>query len=1281
MLRATYAYLPADRLAALADGRELPLRASGAVLSVDVVGFTRITEAFAATLGARRGADALVDLLNQVYTMLISCVEDWGGNVVSFSGDALRCWFPDDDGRSAIACASQIQRASQALGSRSVPAESAVIAIKAAVVVGEVQRLSLGDPAIQLIDTLAGGLLSRLADLEALVQPGEIIVDEPVALSPAVPIAPGARRHHPDFATQGVVVAGIAAPLAPAVAPPAVAAALPELLVRPWLLPGVWDRLQRGMGDFLTELRPVVALFGQFGEIDVQDSEAVGLVNRYVGWVQGVISRYDGMVLQITLGEKGNYFYAAFGVFQAHEDDAVRAVCAAGDLQTPPADSPIGARLRVGIASGIMRTGVYGSPTRRTYGVLGDAANLAARLMQHAQPDTILVTQDMAVVTADQIDWVALEPITVKGKRDPLSVYRYIADRSSQSIGQPAHDQLPMIGRQAELEQLLGYLAGQPRQGQVIAINGEAGIGKSRLITEVAAAARRRGWLVYASECQSYLQNTPYSLWQPLLRQLMRIDEAAALTEQISSLERTLAGGDPHWLPRLPLLGPLLNLSIPDNELTRTFDAQLRNASREALVVGWLRGWVLAQAAATTGIVLIFEDVHWIDPLSLSLLAAITRVIAPLPVIMLLAHRPLDAAAALTAQLVGASSVPLDVLSPAATGELIAARLAHVGQSANPAALKRLVGQVYTRTQGNPFYVEELLAYLHGSGRDPRDPLVWERSELPTSLHQLLLSRIDQLTPTQQETLKMASVIGRLFRAAWLEAYDQAPSAPHLHDEALGNLRAAELILLESVEPELTYLFRHVIAQEVAYESLGFATRARLHEQLAAYLERGAPALDDQRIYLIAYHYERSANQAKRREYLLLAGRAAQAAYANADAIRYYEAALLLTDQLREQEQIDADEVAGLIEAIGDIQTLVSASEQARSRYQAALDGGADLEAAARARLQRKIGATYEQQADWTNALTWLAAAQATVAAADATPTIQGEYAQIVSTIGWIHFRQRDLPTAQTYLHHALDVIKPLGKDAEEAQILNRLGGVVWTQDDLTQAHQYVLQSLGASQRSDDIIGQARALNNLSILNSIQDNMSESITYALHALDIQERIGSIRDCMMSYINLGSSLYYGGQYAESAAYLKQGVEKSSQINDPYLQMKVLRNYGRTLAELGQYDEGRTYLEQGLALCQKLNLDQEQLEVHIDLAELELAQNQLERAETEYRCADAIQKRPASEEVAKLQRLEGRIRLAQNDRQAAHRLLIASEETFRKINQRTEARITRALIDTI
>jgi predicted ATPase len=169
-----------------------------------------------------------------------------------------------------------------------------------------------------------------------------------------------------------------------------------------------------------------------------------------------------------------------------------------------------------------------------------------------------------------------------------------------------------------------------------------------------------------------------------------------------------------------------------------------------------------------------------------------------------------------------------------------------------------LVDQLMARAQGNPFYLEELLNYVHDRGLDPADV---SQIELPDSLHTLILSRIDTLTESEKLTLRVASIIGRLFRAGWLTGYYPDLGAPTRVKNDLDQLARMDITPLDSPEPELTYLFKHIVTHEVTYESLPFGTRARLHDQLAAYLEGIAAPLDT-----IAHHYGQSQNTDKQRE-------------------------------------------------------------------------------------------------------------------------------------------------------------------------------------------------------------------------------------------------------------------------------------------------------------------------------------------------------------------------------------------------------------------------------
>lgn len=378
-------YIPTDRLHALANGQALPDRSDGAVLFADIAGFTALTEALAQTLGPQRGAEALTSHINQIYDALIAQVDRYGGSVISFSGDAVTCFFDADDGRRATACALAMQ---QALGHQAaIPLSgggSAALAMKVAVASGPVRRFLVGDPEMHLIDVLAGDTLYRLAEAEHHAAKGQVVLDGQSArrLRDALRVAawPGAPAGH-------AVVEQLLTPVALMPWPGLEGDAVPEAELRRWVLPAIYERLQHGQGTFLAELRPAVALFLGFDGFDYDGNLRAGEhLDAYIRWVQAVIGRYDGALLQLTIGDKGSYLYAAFGAPTAHDDDIGRAVATALELRSPPASLPVApSSMRIGLSQGVMRTGAYGGVTRRTYGVLGNEVNFAARLMQQAR--------------------------------------------------------------------------------------------------------------------------------------------------------------------------------------------------------------------------------------------------------------------------------------------------------------------------------------------------------------------------------------------------------------------------------------------------------------------------------------------------------------------------------------------------------------------------------------------------------------------------------------------------------------------------------------------------------------------------------------------------------------------------------------------------------------------------------------------------------------------------------------------------------------------------------
>ncbi len=462
------AYIPMDRRRAMARGETLPNRTSGSALFADVSGFTPLTEALVNELGPQRGAEELTGFLNQVYDALIDELHRWGGSAIAFAGDAVTCWFDGDDGLGATAGALAMQEAMQAFSAVQTPGGSTVeLSMKAAVAVGPARRFLVGDPRIRVIDAVAGATMERLAAAEHEANRGEVVL-APCALSAlAGQVAIGEIREAEDGRRFGVVDSLLSAPLPPQLMEPSVDK-LDEEEVRTWLLPSVYRRLRRGLGDFLAEIRPTVAVFMRFSGIDYDQDEAAGeKLDLMIRAVQGIVDGYQGTLIDLNIGDKGSYLYVNFGAPLAHENNAARAASAALELRDLPEQLPFLDPLQIGISRGRMRAGAYGGVAHRTYGVLGDAVNLSARLMMASEPGTVLVSMNVQEEIDDLFEWEILDPIRVKGKSQPVAIAVLNGVRPRIGMHLPdSGESEPLVGRDHEVEAAGGNVgSGAGRQG------------------------------------------------------------------------------------------------------------------------------------------------------------------------------------------------------------------------------------------------------------------------------------------------------------------------------------------------------------------------------------------------------------------------------------------------------------------------------------------------------------------------------------------------------------------------------------------------------------------------------------------------------------------------------------------------------------------------------------------------------------------------------------------------------------------------------------------------
>lgn len=1236
------AYIPHDRRAAIAAGSTLPDRTAGAALFADISGFTPLTEAILREVGERRGAEELTRQINRIYDAVVGEVRRHGGSVITFSGDAITCWFPNDTGLLAATCGLAIQQQMQQFATVQTPGGSTVqLAVKVAIAAGAARRFLVGDPAIQIMDALAGTTIERMAAAEQQAQRGEVVLTAEIAEQLGAWLTVGERR----VSEMGDVLVLNDVTTPPELPSTGTEPIIPSDQIEQWLHRPVYERIALGREDLLAELRPAVVLFVRFRGIDYDANDQAGeQLDRYIRFTQQAINRYGGFLLQLTVGDKGSYIYAAFGAPVAHDDDPQRAVAAALDILALPPDMDFISSTQIGISRGIVYSGAYGSSMRRTYGVLGDEVNLAARLMSKASPQQIIVSSAIADMVDADYHLAPMGNVPIKGKQEPVGIFAVLGRKVARQAALPPRTG-QLVGRDSELARL-NELLQQARtgNGQVVMLEGVAGIGKSSLTGTFAAQATAQGVRVLSGVCQSINQGIAYTPWRQLLRTMFGLEEIpplnpdpAIINAQIAHIEQTLRDTNPDWLLRLPLLGDLLALPVPENPTTASLEPRLRQEALFSLVIDLLRS-----EAHRTPLLLLLEDAHWMDEASTDLVEAVSRVVEHEPLFMLLVQRPPISADqphfAAIRDLPYLTAMDLGELNDVGIAALVANRLAG-------APTPVVTTMIQHRAQGNPFFAEELLTTLReaemlvqqagqwdldqGTMRLLRDAQALIRDPetgawvinpdsslttinlgIPDSVHSMVLARLDRLPEAYKITLKAASVIGQIFEIDIL-----APSHPlHIGLESLIEqmdlIEKRDFARLELPIPRVAYMFKHHITREVTYGTLLEVQQRALHRAVGDVLEEIRPDA----VETLAYHYTRADVRAKSLIYLERAARKTQSEFANETALRYYEQALQLEDRWqwqqgrvevlhllgrREEQQqalqalaaaTDAPplEVSYLFgqyyEATASYDQAQIAAEQSLTASRTAHDTGREIRALNLLGLIARRRGNYDQARDWyTQALARFNLFADDDSGATETalqPAIVPVLIQTLQGLAHAQIQQGDYAGAQGYLDQALRWSRRTSNIKGEADTNNRLGLIATSQRQFDQAITFYEQALRLYRVMGDRAGAAAALHNLARTTQQRGDYRASRERFAEVLAVQEAINNRWEMVNVYNELGILHQELGSYAEANEYLRQGLELARRIGDAGGQGYVLVNMGLVARDEGDNLRAITSLEAGL-----------------------------------------------------------------------------------------------------
>ncbi|WP_110513638.1 adenylate/guanylate cyclase domain-containing protein [Herpetosiphon llansteffanensis] len=1122
-----FAYLPPYIVPRLLDQRasaatQTTKHGQAVVLFADIAGFTPLSEA----LGHhdQHGTETLTRWLNRCFAPLIDVIERFGGMISNFGGDAITALFPINQPQRAqrvaarvVRCALEMQHLMQQLGAIEIQATSWRLTLKIGIGAGHVLYTTVGDPSKRCVSVVGGSALLRSAEAENQARSGDVVVDCDSLDCNFFKIEPINQRFSRVLGLEQTV-------RAQPIRWPEPITPHPPAQFDAYLHPTIAQQVREGRTAFINERRSVTLLFVNFDAPDYdRDPFAAERLNQYFRDVLRIVERYAGYLNKVEVGDKGSSFLVLFGAPVAHENDSDRAAHCALELRALPEFEA-----RIGINTGFVFCGLIGSERRQEYTVIGDTVNLAARLMQQAGQGQILLTEATQATLSSTFLTAPLPAVRVKGRSELVELHELTDLRQTAIRGQEPMYALPMVGRSQEL-QFVGELLSKIKQGQgqVLGITGEAGMGKSRLVAEIRRIARAQRVAVYSGECLSYGTTISYLLWHNLWRSFFNVDPEWPLDLQMLQLRAQLALIDQDLLDWMPLLASALRLPIPDQSLTKLLDIKSRKMLLESLLVDCLR-----YRANETPLLLVLEDCHWIDSLSNDLLARITNAIRDVPVLIVLAYRP-SAERDQTMwhelrQLEHWTEIELQEFTFDETAELVRLKIKQLlGNRQVPS--EQLVGKLTERAQGNPFYIEELINLVVERQPNLSDPKAMAQLDLPDSLHRLIISRMDQLEETTKHTLKVASVIGRLFKANWLwGAYPQLGSAEQVKQQ-LNTLSRMDLTPLDRAEPELEYLFKHVVTQEVAYQSLPLATRAELHEQVGDYLVEtyGVEGAAD----LLAHHYGMSNNLDKQRNYFRKAGDAAAARYATDVALSYYERCLPL---LEPRESLD------IFFAMGEIYKQIGRWNEAETIYQRLLS---------HAQPQNQVAAL---------ARVWY------------------EIADVQSSQGLHNVAMQSVQSALQYAKQARD-------QRAHCDILQRMSWIASFQGQLHEAWQTSGSAVTIARDADDLHSLALALKTHGYMNVLQGQFSSAKALFAEGLALHRQLGQ-REAEGRMLNvMGEAARHRGDFQQAVALYQQALLIGRELRNPESLIMYLSNLGGALVGLGTYETAIATLNEAFDLA--------------------------------------------------------------------------------------------------
>jgi len=871
----------------------------------------------------------------------------------------------------------------------------------------------------------------------------------------------------------------------------------------------------------------------------VDEEEAFEVMTKVMAAIMAIAEEYKGQVVRRQDGVT-----IVFGAPLAFEDDTERAVLAASRAAQYVAElnqqREVSLTCRVAVSRGSLVAGLVGPKFHAEFVVKGTPVDQAQRLAESAPPGQVWVTEDVRVATERLLDYQPAPPSVAESLAEPLLASLVgLRERPAPTRGLVGLE-AKFIGRQSALEAMANISRNLDQGlGGLIWIEGEPGIGKSRLMREFTAKMASEPALVWRGRCTPHRSSHAFSLFSDLLSHALELqpgDSAEQIRDKIDQHTHHWPRDAQATRPHLEMLLGTLPSGLTGERLASLQPDQLQ---RQIFVA--LRK-LFKSLSSQQPLILLMDDLHWIDPVSAELLIFLLTMVTSAPIMFVCAQRRQGADSpndrlVRTQSLISSQTIRmrLERLSLVESEMLVAELLSQ------PDLPPRLLGTIVQRSEGNPYFVEEYVRMLIDQGYLHRDHDRWEiepgldldNLPLPSSLDTLIRSRIDALPPELRQIVEYGAVLGTPFEARLLE------SIPGLVNVQANLSRLESRLIVKPATEAGRWQFNHSLIETIAYNTMLKAQRRIFHRLVGEAMEARWSGAETEHAEDLAYHFIQADDGAKALTYLVLAGERAAARYANEEALSYFEQA---AEQLATLPDEAIDLRFRVAAGLGDVHRALGHHTESKE----ALDIGlalaeyGHLPEEIQAGLYRRLGETARRQGELHAAYEHFGQAL-TLLGEPSTRTAQTEAARLLSNLAWVHFSRGQIDQAQQRCEESLAYAERAGALNELSAGENLLGGIYYSQSHWASALQHTTRAMVLREQLGYTWGVAATLSNLGILAQLAGQWSKAWSFFERSLALRQEIGDFEGVANAHNNLGTLARDQGKLDLAKHHLRASLE--------------------------------------------------------------------------------------------------------------------------------------------